>query len=330
MRASLARQRRFVVKAVAIAAAVVGMGFLSGCDIDVRSLLESCTDEARIVGTDGPDVLRGTAKDDVISSLGGDDTIIGAGGDDLICGGDGNDTIRGDSGIDVISGDAGDDRIEGGADVDVVYFVFSPAPVTTVDLAAGTAVGWGSDTLLGIDGVIGSDGADTIAGDNRPNFLAGGLSEPATGADTISGRGGSTRSTVRPETTRSTVGRAWISSTSRWRPVAWRSISPRELPEDGDPIDSWVSKPSAVRPGATPSPVTPTTTTSTAVEERMSPEAAVGATSSRAAAAAMRLPAELGTIASTVGAAATVSTAAPGAIAACTASRSEAVPKPPS
>jgi RTX calcium-binding nonapeptide repeat (4 copies) len=303
MRASLARQRRFVVKAVAIAAAVVGMGFLSGCDIDVRSLLESCTDEARIVGTDGPDVLRGTAKDDVISSLGGDDTIIGAGGDDLICGGDGNDTIRGDSGIDVISGDAGDDRIEGGADVDVVYFVFSPAPVTVRTRSPATTV--------------------------RTSWLAASVSRRP-GQTRSPGEAGSTRSTVRPETTRSTVGRAWISSTSRWRPVAWRSISPRELPEDGDPIDSWVSKPSAVRPGATPSPVTPTTTTSTAVEERMSPEAAVGATSSRAAAAAMRLPAELETIASTVGAAATVSTAAPGAIAACTASRSEAVPKPPS
>jgi hypothetical protein len=41
---------------------------------------------ARIVGTEGDDVIRGTDGPDVIAGLGGNDRFWGLGGGDLICG----------------------------------------------------------------------------------------------------------------------------------------------------------------------------------------------------------------------------------------------------
>ena len=59
-----------------------------------------------ILGTDGPDNLRGTNKRDVILALGGDDRIDGRGGNDVICGGAGRDLIKGGSGVDKLFGGA--------------------------------------------------------------------------------------------------------------------------------------------------------------------------------------------------------------------------------
>ena len=55
-----------------------------------------------------------------------------------------------------------------------------------VDLTAGTATGAeGSDTLVGINGIQGSESADTLIGDAGPNFIFGGG-----GDDHIEGRAG--------------------------------------------------------------------------------------------------------------------------------------------
>ena len=56
-------------------------------------------------GTEGDDVMIGTAYDDV---------IYGNGGDDLICGRDGNDTIYGGAGEDQLFGNDGHDSLYGG------------------------------------------------------------------------------------------------------------------------------------------------------------------------------------------------------------------------
>ncbi len=55
-----------------------------------------------MLGTEGPDKLRGTDERDVILALGGDDRIDGRGGNDVICGGAGRDLIKGGSGADKI------------------------------------------------------------------------------------------------------------------------------------------------------------------------------------------------------------------------------------
>jgi Ca2+-binding RTX toxin-like protein len=155
----------------------------------------ACTDigpkptTATIVGTMGNDTLTGTAKRDVIAGLSGDDVIDGAGGNDLICGGDGNDRISGGAGEDVLSGDAGDDVVDGGAQpasgTDFAGYDASPAAVTA-SLARGTATGWGSDQLRGVEGISGSPFGDSLTGNGGDNILLG-----QRGNDRLDGLGGS-------------------------------------------------------------------------------------------------------------------------------------------
>jgi Ca2+-binding RTX toxin-like protein len=81
--------------------------------------------QAKIVGTDGNDLIHGTPGRDVIWGGKGDDTILGSLGNDLICGGPGADLIHGGRGNDEIDGgagggdrvigDLGDDKVLGGA-----------------------------------------------------------------------------------------------------------------------------------------------------------------------------------------------------------------------
>ena len=67
-----------------------------------------------VVGTDGPDVLQGSAFADVISGLGGRDTVQGLQGKDTICGGAGKDKLVGGKGKDQLFGGAGKDQLVGG------------------------------------------------------------------------------------------------------------------------------------------------------------------------------------------------------------------------
>jgi Ca2+-binding RTX toxin-like protein len=158
--------------------------------------------KATIVGTARADLLNGTGRRDVIVGLGGNDTIKGLGGDDRICGSKGNDTLlggkgadrlRGEEGNDKLSGGSGgdplaggpgDDALDGGGGGDLAWYLEAPGPVT-VDLAAGIAVGEGSETLANIEGIQGTNHDDTLIGNAGPNgFYAG------QGNDSIDGSGG--------------------------------------------------------------------------------------------------------------------------------------------
>ncbi|MFK3964319.1 calcium-binding protein [Ensifer adhaerens] len=66
---------------------------------------------ARIVGSYGNDVLKGTAESDRIWGLFGADTIDGGAGDDFVSGGGGRDTLISSSGYDRLDGGADDDQI---------------------------------------------------------------------------------------------------------------------------------------------------------------------------------------------------------------------------
>jgi Ca2+-binding RTX toxin-like protein len=80
--------------------------------------------QAKIIGTDGNDVIQGTPGRDVIWGGKGDDTIYGSLGNDLLCGGPGADLIHGGRGNDEVDGgagggdrsigDLGDDKVLGG------------------------------------------------------------------------------------------------------------------------------------------------------------------------------------------------------------------------
>lgn len=75
--------------------------------------------EATIVGTPGPDVLRGTGAADVIFAGGGNDKIFAGGGNDIVCGGEGSDQIWGGAGADRITGGPQFDFINGGDGQDI-------------------------------------------------------------------------------------------------------------------------------------------------------------------------------------------------------------------
>lgn len=93
-------------------------------------------------------------------------------------------TFNGEAGTDTfVSGD-GSDTFAGGPDADLVAFITSSAGVT-VDLGAGTGTGQGSDSLSDVQGVIGSNFADTITGSSIDNTIDG-----ADGDDTLNGGAG--------------------------------------------------------------------------------------------------------------------------------------------
>ena len=152
-----------------------------------------------IYGNSGNDVLKGGAgKDSLFGGKGddklrggaGDDRLEGNSGDDTLAGGAGNDTLLGGSGDDLFLAGAGNDSYDGGSGFDTLSFARASKGVT-VDLAAGTATGFGHDTVKGMDAVVGSRFADTLFGDGKANALSGGdgddVLQGGRGNDTLTG-----------------------------------------------------------------------------------------------------------------------------------------------
>jgi Ca2+-binding RTX toxin-like protein len=135
---------------------------------------------AKIVGSEGPDVIRGTPGRDVIWGAGGDDTIFGSLGNDLICGGPGNDIIHGGRGNDLVLGGAGSDQVSGDLGDDKVL----GGPGNDDDV--------GGD--LGIDIVNGGPGnEDLVHGDYGWDRMSGGSGKgdiASFATDVAAGRGG--------------------------------------------------------------------------------------------------------------------------------------------
>src|SRR5258707_1174018 len=95
---------------------------------------------------------------DTFNGLGGDDVFSGGLGNDIMNGGEGNETLNGNTGTDTASYD-------------------SAGAAVTVSLAiAGVQVtgGAGTDTLIGIENLTGSDFGDTLTGNTAANVLDGG------------------------------------------------------------------------------------------------------------------------------------------------------------
>ena len=113
------------------------------------------TNNGSITGTGGTAVDLGAGND--VYNGGG--TLVGA-----VLGGAGNDRF--------LSGNV-NETFDGGANIDVVDYSASSSAVT-VSLAAGTATGHGSDTLIGIENIIGSNQADSLTGDANANVINGG------------------------------------------------------------------------------------------------------------------------------------------------------------
>ncbi|MFN2588428.1 MAG: calcium-binding protein [Actinomycetota bacterium] len=167
-----------------------------------------------ISGGDGSDLILGRAQSDLIFGGDGDDVLIGdppgpsrrefgtAG--DALYGGPGADRLYGYGDVDDLDGGDGDDYLAGGQDQDaffpgpgddhvragsddgrdVVIFAEAPGPVT-VDLAAGTVTGEGTDRLEQVESVSGTPFADHLLGSEGRDMLIG-----SDGGDLVQGRGG--------------------------------------------------------------------------------------------------------------------------------------------
>ncbi len=109
----------------------------------------------------------------------GMNNVTGTTGDNRMTGGTGNDTFTGLAGNDTLIGGLGNDLLDGGADTDTASYAGASAGVV-VTLRNTTTFqdtqGAGSDRLVGIENLIGSDFNDTFTSDETgANELRGGL-----------------------------------------------------------------------------------------------------------------------------------------------------------
>jgi len=144
----------------------------------------------------------------VFQSQAGTDTLTNIEG---LVGTNSNDTLAGGMGDQWFRGRGGSDLLNGGVGSDTADYSVDPGAVT-VNLATGTATdGWGdiwalggTDTLISIENVKGSQFNDTLTGDANANRLDGGAGDDAikgsAGADTLVGGTAPTRCpmTIRP------------------------------------------------------------------------------------------------------------------------------------
>ncbi len=141
-------------------------------------------------GGAGDDLILGNAGDDTINAGSGNDTVLGGDGADTIDGGDGDDVITGHQGRDIMNGGAGndifratsgdgDDVVDGGAGIDTADYSALNTSVTVFlsETGVGTAVSsdGGSDTLRGIENVVGGAGDDVIVASTAANVMEGGI-----------------------------------------------------------------------------------------------------------------------------------------------------------
>jgi Ca2+-binding RTX toxin-like protein len=134
----------------------------------IENLIGSLLFADTLTGNAGVNILDGSGGDDTLSGLGGDDTLLGGEGDDILIGGTGNDTLNG----------------QGGTNDRASYV--NAISLVTVNLETGVVTGPdGADTLLNIEGVIGSAYDDVLTGDANANTLEGGG-----GNDTLNGGDG--------------------------------------------------------------------------------------------------------------------------------------------
>jgi len=144
-----------------------------------------------IRGKKGHDRMHGGSGGDIIFGQAGNDEMIGAGGGDALLAGPGNDLMLAGPGFDVLIGGSGDDLFDGGpTPFDTASFEESPVGVVVdLNLVAPQVTGEGTDTLTGIEGLVGSKGNDVLTGQDLPS-LTGNVLRGFGGADQLYGMDG--------------------------------------------------------------------------------------------------------------------------------------------
>ncbi|MCD4531010.1 retention module-containing protein [Pseudomonas sp. C3-2018] len=131
--------------------------------------------------------LTGTSGDDVLLAGNGDNVLNAGDGNDILSAGSGNNALHGGAGNDLLYSGAGNDLLDGGTGTDTASYAHATAAVTVNLglLAAQNTLGAGTDTLNGIENLVGSNFNDTLTGDAGNNRIDGGL-----GHDVLNGGGG--------------------------------------------------------------------------------------------------------------------------------------------
>ncbi|WP_447784126.1 retention module-containing protein [Pseudomonas germanica] len=131
--------------------------------------------------------LTGTAGDDVLVAGSGDNIINAGDGNDVLTAGSGNNELHGGAGNDLLYSGPGNDLLDGGTGSDTASYAHATAGVTVNLglLGAQNTLGAGTDTLTGIENLVGSNFNDTLTGDSNNNVINGGL-----GNDILNGGGG--------------------------------------------------------------------------------------------------------------------------------------------
>ncbi|MDP1700907.1 MAG: cadherin domain-containing protein, partial [Aestuariivirga sp.] len=142
------------------------------------------------IGSNFADVVGGGSTNMTFWLGGGNDifdTNAAYNVDDIVYGGDGDDTMWTGGGNDSLYGGAGNDYLNGEAGIDTVFYSDATSGVT-VNLSITTAQntgGGGTDTILNVENLYGSEFADTLTGNSGDNTIWGGA-----GNDTIFGGAG--------------------------------------------------------------------------------------------------------------------------------------------
>ena len=163
--------------------ASLDLGTASGGAGEVDMTLEGFEE---LIGGNGSDQFTGTNADEQFIGRGGNDVIIAEGGKDKLYGGTGNDNLQGGAGRDFLHGGAGSDRLDGGSGYDTASYAWATPEAldgsvlasnfggVRVDLTEGVATGsHGTDTLISIENVFGSNGNDNLTGTSGKNVLSG-------------------------------------------------------------------------------------------------------------------------------------------------------------
>ncbi|WP_311886155.1 MULTISPECIES: retention module-containing protein [unclassified Pseudomonas] len=131
--------------------------------------------------------LTGTSGDDVLVAGTGNNIINAGDGNDVLTAGSGNNELHGGAGNDLLYSGPGNDLLDGGTGIDTASYAHATAGVTVNLglLGAQNTIGAGTDTLTGIENLVGSNFNDTLTGDNNNNVINGGL-----GNDILNGGGG--------------------------------------------------------------------------------------------------------------------------------------------
>lgn len=189
---------------------------LSQAILENNTETDTLSNIENVIGGRGNDDIRGNGLANSIDGGDGNDSLLGDGGNDTLTGGEGNDTLDGGDGNDSLIGGNGDDSFIASTGNDTFVGGTGNDVVSYANLQAGQRVAIApdvnnvgtliakiydatntllkTDTLTGIETVIGSNGNDIFTGDDANNYLFGGAGDDAlngaNGNDSIDGGAG--------------------------------------------------------------------------------------------------------------------------------------------